>query len=122
MASERTEQRRRYSPHEIRKKLDDADGALATGQSVSSICERLGITRQTYYRWRRSLDSLASEAGATSGSYTSASNVNVQEPMPPLPRRIEPGSLERLRFLELENQRLRDAVIALLLEKMSLTK
>lgn len=121
MASERIELRRRHSPNEIRKKLHDADGALAAGQSVSRICERLGITRQTYYRWRKSLGAFAGEPGAILGNNGGPRDVGSQESSALPPGRVEPPSLERLRFLEAENQRLRDAVIALMLEKMALT-
>lgn len=56
MGTARSEARRRYSSNEVREKLEEADGALAAGESVFGICGRLGITRQTYYRWRRNAE------------------------------------------------------------------
>jgi transposase-like protein len=45
--------RKRYSPEQIVRKLREAEVELAKGQSVRAVCKKLGITDQTYYRWRR---------------------------------------------------------------------
>ncbi|MCY4086121.1 MAG: transposase, partial [Actinomycetia bacterium] len=34
-------------------KLREAEVALAQGQSVAQVCRALGVTEQTYYRWRK---------------------------------------------------------------------
>ncbi len=45
--------RKRFSAEEIVNKLRAADVALAKGATVAQACKQLGITDQTYYRWRR---------------------------------------------------------------------
>ena len=45
--------RKRYSAEEIVNKLREADVELARGQTVPQACRKIGITDQTYYRWRR---------------------------------------------------------------------
>jgi transposase-like protein len=43
---------RRYSPEQIIGKLREAEVELAQGSTVGVACKKLGITDQTYYRWR----------------------------------------------------------------------
>lgn len=45
--------RRRFKPEEIVNKLREADVLLAQGRSITQACKQIGITDQTYYRWRR---------------------------------------------------------------------
>ena len=45
--------RRRYSPEQIIRKLRTAEVELAKGLTISQVCRELGITDQTYYRWRK---------------------------------------------------------------------
>jgi transposase-like protein len=45
--------RKRYSPEEIVNKLRQAEVELAKGRTVAQVCKQLGVTDQTYYRWRR---------------------------------------------------------------------
>ena len=40
-------------PEEIIRKLREAEVLLSQGQKTLSVCRQLGITNQTYYRWRR---------------------------------------------------------------------
>jgi len=44
---------KRHSPEQIVKKLRQAEVELARGASVAGVCKKLGITDQTYYRWRK---------------------------------------------------------------------
>lgn len=44
---------KRYSPEEIISKLREAEVYLAEGVSVGEVIRRLGVTKITYYRWRR---------------------------------------------------------------------
>ena len=44
---------KRRSSEEIVHMLRRAEVELATGQSVSEVSKKLGITDQTYYRWRK---------------------------------------------------------------------
>ncbi len=45
--------RKRYSAEEIVNKLREADVLLSKGGSVALACKQIGVTDQTYYRWRR---------------------------------------------------------------------
>ena len=45
--------RRRHTPEQVITKLREAGVALAQGQSVAQVCRALGVTEQTYYRWRK---------------------------------------------------------------------
>lgn len=42
----------RHTTEQIIEKLRKADVALGQGQKVPEVCKTLGITEQTYYRWR----------------------------------------------------------------------
>ena len=45
--------RKRYSAEEVVNKLRQAEVELAKGRTVAQACRQLGVTDQTYYRWRR---------------------------------------------------------------------
>lgn len=45
--------RKRYSPEEIIHKLREADVLLSQGNTVQETARQLGISEQTYYRWRK---------------------------------------------------------------------
>jgi transposase-like protein len=45
--------RRTFSPEQIINKLREAEILLSQGSSVSEASRKIGITEQTYYRWRR---------------------------------------------------------------------
>ena len=45
--------RKRFKPEEIVNKLREADVLLSQGKSIAQACKQVGITDQTYYRWRR---------------------------------------------------------------------
>ncbi len=82
--------RKRYTPEEIIGKLRAAEVSLAQGERVPLVCKGLGITEQTYYRWRREYGGL----------------------------RID--QVKRLKHLEQENGRLRRAVADLTLDNQVL--
>ncbi len=44
---------KRYKPEEIIHKLRVAEVELSKGCNTGQICRKLGITEQTYYRWRK---------------------------------------------------------------------
>lgn len=44
--------RKRLSAEQIVGVLRQADGDLGKGMKVPEVCRRLGVTKQTYYRWR----------------------------------------------------------------------
>jgi len=45
--------RKRHGAEQIIAKLREAEVELARGKTAGEICRKLGITEQTYYRWRR---------------------------------------------------------------------
>lgn len=45
--------RKRHTAEEIVNKLREADVFLAKGQTVGQACRQIGVTEQTYFRWRR---------------------------------------------------------------------
>ena len=45
--------RKRYSPEEIIHKLREAEVLLIQDQTVQQAARQLGISEQTYYRWRK---------------------------------------------------------------------
>jgi len=44
--------KKRHSAEQIVAKLREADVALGQGLRVPEVCRQLGISEQTYYRWR----------------------------------------------------------------------
>ncbi len=45
--------RRSYRPEQIIKKLREAEVLLNQGSTIGEAARKLGVTEQTYYRWRR---------------------------------------------------------------------
>ena len=45
--------RRRYTAEQIIGKLREAEVGLASGRRVAEVVRELGVTEQTYYRWRK---------------------------------------------------------------------
>ena len=45
--------RKKYTAEQIITKLREAEVELAKGQTTPQVCKKLGISDQTYYRWRR---------------------------------------------------------------------
>ncbi len=45
--------KKRYNAEEIIHKLREADVLLSQGKSVSQVCKQIGVSDQTYYRWRK---------------------------------------------------------------------
>ncbi len=82
--------RKRHKPEEIVDKLRQVDVLTSQGRSVAEAVRMIGVTEVTYYRWRQEYGGLKS------------------------------GQLKRLKELETENARLREAVSDLTLEKLSL--
>jgi transposase-like protein len=82
--------RKRFTPEQIIGILREADVKLSQGRNVEQLCRELGITEQTYYRWRR-------EYGG-----------------------MKVTQARRLKDLEKENTRLKKAVADLTLDKLIL--
>ena len=45
--------RKRHTPEEIIHKLREAELALAKGATTGEAVRQIGVTEQTYYRWRK---------------------------------------------------------------------
>jgi len=45
--------RKRFTVEQVIHKLRPAEVELANGQRMAQVCKTLGISEQTYYRWRR---------------------------------------------------------------------
>ena len=81
---------RRRTVEEIIAKLRDAEVRLAQGETVGQVCRQLGVSEQTFYRWRREYGGLRMDQA------------------------------KRLKQLETENTRLRRAVSDMTLDNQIL--
>lgn len=45
--------RRSYTPEQIINKLREAEVMLSQGSTVAQASRKIGLTEQTYYRWRK---------------------------------------------------------------------
>ena len=45
--------RKRHGPEQILATLREAEVELSKGKTTGGVCRKLGITEQTYYRWRK---------------------------------------------------------------------
>ncbi len=81
---------RKHKPEDIIGKLREAEIVLAQGGTVADACRRIGVTEQSYYRWRKEYGGLKMDQA------------------------------RRMKELEKENARLRRAVSDLTLDKLIL--
>ena len=82
--------RKRHKPEEIVAKLRQVDVLVGQGSSVAEAIRAIGVTEVTYYRWRQEYGGLKTD------------------------------QVRRMKELERENQRLRQAVADLTLDKLIL--
>ena len=82
--------RKRFTIEQIINHLREADVLLAQGRTVGEVCRRIGVSEQSYYRWRQ-------EYGG-----------------------LKVGQARRLKDHEAENARLKRAVAELTLDKLIL--
>ena len=83
---------KRDKPEEIVLKLRQVEVLQGQGKSIANAVRQIGVTQQTYYRWRKEYGGMSRD------------------------------QLKRLKDLETENTRLRRAVSDLTLDKMILTE
>ena len=81
---------KRAKPEEIIAKLREVEVRLSQGESAGQAVRSIGVTEQTYYRWRK-------EYGG-----------------------LQVGQAKRMKDMEKENARLRKAVSDLMLDKQIL--
>ena len=53
--------RTRFSTEEIVNRLRQADVLIAQGQTIAQVCKQIGVTDQTYYRWRKEYGGLKTD-------------------------------------------------------------
>jgi len=82
--------RKRYTPEQIIRLLRQAEVLSSQGRNLSEICREIGVTENTYYRWRKQYGGM---------------RVN---------------QAKRLKELERENSRLKRAVADLTLDNLIL--
>jgi len=82
--------RKRFTVEQIINHLREADVLLTQGRTVGEVCRQIGVSEQTYYRWRK-------EYGG-----------------------LKVDQAKRLKDLEAENARLKRAVADLTLDKLIL--
>ena len=81
---------KKHTVEQIISKLRQAEVELSQGRAVGEVCRSLGVTEQTYYRWRKEYGGLKMDQA------------------------------KRLKEVEQENTRLRRAVADLTLDKLIL--
>lgn len=81
-----------FTPEQIIFKLREVEVRVGQGETVASVCRSIGVTEQTYYRWRKQYGGMGTE------------------------------QLKRLKELEKENARLKRVVADLSLEKAILAE
>ncbi len=81
---------RKHTPEQIIAKLREAEAELNAGQSIAQVVQKLGVSEQTFHRWRNQYGGMKAEAA------------------------------KKLKELEVENLRLKKAVADLTLDKQIL--
>jgi putative transposase len=52
---------KKFTAEQIIGKLREAEVALSRGQKVPEMCRKLGVTEQTYYRWKKEYGGLRTD-------------------------------------------------------------
>jgi putative transposase len=84
--------RKRHKPEEIVAELRQVDVLVAQGKSVADAIRTIAVTEVRYYRWQQEYGGLKTD------------------------------QVKRLKYLEVENQRLRRAISDLTLDKLILAE
>ena len=56
-----TRRRRPRTPEQIIRKLREADGMLAAGQTIGQVCQSLEVSEATFHRWRNQYGGMKAE-------------------------------------------------------------
>ena len=81
---------KKHTPEQIIGKLREADAELNSGTTIGQVCQKLGISEPTFHRWREQYGGMRADAA------------------------------KRLKELELENRRLKNALAEVTLDKQIL--
>jgi transposase-like protein len=58
--------RKAYTPEQIINKLKEAEVLLSQGATIGEVSRKIGVTEQTYYRWRKEYGGLRIEQAVVS--------------------------------------------------------
>jgi transposase-like protein len=53
--------RKGFTPEQIINRLRTAEVELSQGKTVAQVCKKIGVTEQTYYRWRKEYGGMRTE-------------------------------------------------------------
>jgi putative transposase len=53
--------RKRFKAEEIVNKLRESDVHISQGRTIAQACKQIGVTEQTYYRWRKEYGGLKTD-------------------------------------------------------------
>lgn len=53
--------RKRHTPEQIVGHLRNAEAMESEGRTIEQICKKLGVSEQTYHRWRRDYGSTSTD-------------------------------------------------------------
>ncbi|MEY4832841.1 MAG: hypothetical protein RL527_1054, partial [Planctomycetota bacterium] len=53
--------RTRHTPEQVINKLGEADAMLSSGRSMAQVLQHLGVSEQTFHRWRNQYGGMKSE-------------------------------------------------------------
>jgi putative transposase len=53
---------KRHSPQQIISKLREAEAELNGGATIGQVCQKLGVSEQTFHRWRNQYGGMKAEA------------------------------------------------------------
>lgn len=53
--------KKKFTPEQIVSMLRETEVLLGKGQNIAEVCRTLGITDQTYYRWRKEYGGLRTD-------------------------------------------------------------
>ena len=53
--------RKSYTPEQIISKLREAEVLLSQGATIAGASKKIGVTEQTYYRWRKEYGGMRTE-------------------------------------------------------------
>ena len=57
--------RKRDTPQQVVRKLQEAQAALAAGRELAAVCQMFGISEQTYYRWKKKYGGMNTDSFGT---------------------------------------------------------
>jgi len=89
--------RKKHSPEEIVRKLQEADKLLAEGNTVLETCRQLQVAEPTYYKWRKQFAGMSVEEAKELKA--------LREENAKLKRLVAEAELEKLALKEIANRK-----------------